>query len=75
MNEKVDRVGAEIGILERGADRLHHEVSVVHPTVGTTALPPAAELIIQAALPDAEMFHHPLGLQQCAVGPGGAQVL
>jgi hypothetical protein len=73
--EYVYLTSADAGIAESRACRRQRQVAIIEATIGPAALAPPPELIIQAALMDAEVLHDPLRLQKPAVRPGRTQIL
>jgi fatty-acyl-CoA synthase len=59
VDEYVYLTSADAGIAESRACRRQRQVAIVDATIGPAALAPPPELIIQAALVDAEVLHDP----------------
>jgi len=75
MDHDVDVGGVESGVGEGGAPGSQRQITIEEAAVGTAALAPSPELIIQPPLMDAEVPDDPLRFKGPAVRTNGTEVL
>ena len=74
VHEYVHVRSTDAGVAESRACRRQRQIPVVDAAVGPAALAPPPELIVETALVDTEVLHHPLRLEKPAVRPGRTEI-